>query len=167
MSLHTRLCLAALLVAGVACRPAPSAERSPAASGLSSADEAAVLKVDSDWARAASAGNGKAVAALYTDDAILLPPNEPLKQGAAAKQYWIDFTNGFSGSAELNTTSVEGGGDVAFAVGAYTMALTPKQSGAKPLPKEEGKYIEVMKRQADGSWKIAYDIWNVDAPPAP
>jgi len=34
------------------------------------------------------------------------------------------------------------------------MSLTPKKAGAKPLPTEEGKYIEVLKRQDDGSWKI-------------
>ena len=30
---------------------------------------------------------------------------------------------------------------------------------------DDGKYIEIWKRQADGSWKIAYDIFNSDLPP--
>jgi ketosteroid isomerase-like protein len=46
------------------------------------------------------------------------------------------------------------------------MTLTPKKAGAKPLPPEEGKYVEVLKKQADGSWKIIYDIWNANAPAA-
>jgi ketosteroid isomerase-like protein len=33
------------------------------------------------------------------------------------------------------------------------------------MPAEDGKYIEVMKKQADGSWKIARDIWNMNAAP--
>ena len=66
---------------------------------------------------------------------------------------------------ELNTTSVEGRGDLAYAIGTYRMAVTPKKAGAKPLPVEQGKYVEVMKKQGDGSWKIVYDIWNPDAPP--
>jgi ketosteroid isomerase-like protein len=53
---------------------------------------------------------------------------------------------------------------VASAIGTYTMTLTPRKAGAKPLPTEEGKYIEVLKRQGDGSWKIIYDIWNPNAP---
>ena len=85
-------------------------------------------------------------------------------KGAATKKYWVDFTNGFSGQTELNTMAVEGSGDVAYAVGTYRMALTPKKAGAKPLPVDEGKYIEVLKRQDDGSWKIVYDIWNPSAP---
>jgi ketosteroid isomerase-like protein len=91
---------------------------------------------------------------------------EPMLKGEPAQKYWVDFSNNFSGPAELSTTSVEGRGDLAVAVGTYRMAVTPKKAGAKPLPVEQGKYIEVMKKQPDGSWKIVYDIWNADTPPA-
>ena len=32
---------------------------------------------------------------------------------------------------------------------------------------EKGKYVEVYKKQADGSWKIVEDIHNADAPAKP
>jgi hypothetical protein len=32
---------------------------------------------------------------------------------------------------------------------------------------ERIKGIHVMKRQPDGTWKIAQDVWNSDAPPTP
>lgn len=173
MSHSTRFGLAALLVCGAACQPAPRTETATMAdgsgagpAGLSAQDEAAVRAVDAAWARAASAGDGNAIAALYATDATILPPMEPLRQGEAAKKYWVDFTAGFSGPVELATTAVEGRGDLAYGVGTYRMTLTPKQAGAKPLPTEEGKYVEVLKKQADGSWKIIYDIWNPNAPPA-
>jgi uncharacterized protein (TIGR02246 family) len=173
MSHSTRLGLAALLVLGAACQPAPktettsmAGESAAAPAGLSAQDEAAVRAVDADWARAASAGDGNAIAALYATDATILPPMEPLRQGEAAKKYWVDFTNSFSGPIELTTTAVEGRGDLAYGVGKYRMSVTPKKAGAKPLPIEEGKYVEVFKKQADGSWKIIYDIWSPNAPPA-
>jgi uncharacterized protein (TIGR02246 family) len=173
MSHSTRLGLAALLVLGAACQPAPKAETTSMAgesaaapAGLSAQDEAAVRAVDAEWARAASAGDGNAIAALYATDATILPPMEPLRQGEAAKKYWVDFTNSFSGPIELTTTAVEGRGDLAYGVGKYRMSVTPKKAGAKPLPIEEGKYVEVFKKQADGSWKIIYDIWSPNAPPA-
>jgi ketosteroid isomerase-like protein len=87
-------------------------------------DETAPRAGDAGWARAATAGDGNAIAALYASDATLLPPGEPAFHGEAAT------------------------------------------AGAKPLPVEEGKYIEVLKEQADGSWKIAYDIWSQKSPPA-
>jgi len=165
--------LLALLILGTAChRPKTEtgmvggASEAAAAAGLSDEDKASIRAVDTEWARAAKAGDGAAIAALYTSDAVLLPPGEPIVKGEAANKYWVDFANGFSGPTELNTMVVEGGGGVASAIGTYKMSLTPKKAGAKPLPTEEGKYIEVLKRQDDGSWKIAYDIWNPNAPPA-
>src|SRR6266550_3141383 len=33
---------------------------------------------------------------------------------------------------------------------------------------DRGKYVAVWKKQADGNWKVALDIWNTDLPlPAP
>jgi uncharacterized protein (TIGR02246 family) len=169
----TRLGLVALLTLGAACQPRPRTESAMAEGGtdatganLSDQDKASVRAVDTQWAQAAKAGDGQAIAALYASDAILLPPGEPMVKGEAAKKYWVDFANGFSGSTELNTMAVEGGGDVASAIGTYTMNLTPRKAGAKPLPTEEGKYLEVLKRQDDGTWKIIYDMWSPNAPPA-
>ncbi|HUF35434.1 MAG TPA: SgcJ/EcaC family oxidoreductase [Gemmatimonadales bacterium] len=169
----TRFGLVTLLVLGAACQPAPKTETAalgaeiPAVpAGLSAEDEAAIRAVDAEWARAATAGDAEAVAALYASDATVLPPMQPMLQGDAAKRYWIDFTNGVTGPTELTTTAVDGRGDLAVAVGTYRATLTPKKAGAKPLPTDQGKYLEVLKKQADGSWKIVYDIWNADAPAA-
>jgi uncharacterized protein (TIGR02246 family) len=169
----TRLGLAALLVVCAACQPRSKTETAmasgsseAAAAGLSDEDKASVRAVDADWARAAKAGDGAAIAALYTSDAVLLPPGEPMVKGESAKKYWVDFANGFSGPTELNTMAVEGSGGVASAIGTYKMSLTPRKAGAKPLPTEEGKYLEMLKRQDDGSWKIVYDMWSPNAPPA-
>jgi hypothetical protein len=32
---------------------------------------------------------------------------------------------------------------------------------------EKGKYVTVWKKQANGQWKVAEDIFNADAPPPP
>jgi len=171
----TRFGLVALLVLSAACQPRPKTETAmvgggsdaaAAAASLSDEDKARIRAVDEEWARAAQAGDGEAIAALYAEDAVLLPPGEPIVKGEAAKKYWVDFGKQFSGPTELNTMTVEGSGNVASAIGTYKMTLTPKKAGAKPLPTDEGKYIEVLKRQDDGSWKIIYDMWSPNAPPA-
>jgi uncharacterized protein (TIGR02246 family) len=174
MSHARRWSLAAAFVWSAACNAPPKTETATmggesaaAPAALSAEDEAAVRAVDDAWAKAATAGDGKAIAALYSDDAVLLPPMEPQVQGEAAKQYWMTFADNFSAEAELKTTTLEGRGDLAYSAGTYRMTLTPKKPGAKPMPTEEGKYLEVMKKQADGSWKISHDIWNPNAPPKP
>ena len=32
---------------------------------------------------------------------------------------------------------------------------------------DTGKYVVVFRKQADGAWKVAADIFNSDLPPAP
>ena len=166
--------LAAAFVWTAACNAPPKTETATmggesaaAPAALSAEDEAAVRAVDDAWAKAATAGDGKAVAALYSDDAVLLPPMESAVQGEAARKYWTAFTDNFTAEAELKTTTVEGRGDLAYSAGTYRMTITPKKAGAKPMPTEEGKYLEVLKKQADGSWKITHDIWNQSAPAKP
>jgi uncharacterized protein (TIGR02246 family) len=170
---HSRILLAALLLLSAGCQPRPKetgmadagAAGTASSAALSSADESSIRGLDAAWAKAATAGDGQAIAALYAPDATLLPPGEPMVKGEAAKKYWIDFANGYAGPTELNTESVEGSGDLAYAMGTYRMTLTPKKPGSKPLPTDEGKYVEVLKRQDDGSWKILRDIWNPNARP--
>src|SRR3954469_25964177 len=105
----TRLSLIAFLVLGAACQPRSKAETATASSGseaaaagLSDKDKERVRGGDAEGAPAAQAGEGSAIDALYTADAVLLPPGEPMVKGVAAKRYWVDFANGFSGPTELN-----------------------------------------------------------------
>lgn len=169
--MHRSIRLAiAVLVIVAACRPktetaAVGVEEGAQPAGASAADVTAIHAVDEEWSRAATAGDGNAVAALYAPDATLLPPGEPIKQGEAAKQYWIDYFNTYAGPTKLETSDVTLHGNLAVAVGMYSMSMTDKKPGSKPLPVEEGKYVEVLMKQADGSWKMIYDIWNLNAPP--
>jgi uncharacterized protein (TIGR02246 family) len=161
-----------MLLVSAACNSTPKTESASlggvsesAAAALSAADEAAIRAVDDAWGKAATAGDGNAIAALYTGDPTLYPPMENMVTGEAAKKYFVDFTTAYTVQAQLTTEAVEGNGDLAYASGTYRITATPKKPGAKAMPPEEGKYVEVMKKQADGSWKIARDIWNQNAPP--
>ena len=85
MSHSTGLGAAALLVWIAACQPAAKTETTTMAgdaattaaapAGLSAEDEAAVRAVDAEWARASTAGDGKAVAALYARRRDTPPPH--------------------------------------------------------------------------------------------
>ena len=171
---HSRFGSAMLLISALACQPAPKTEtatlgaasEAAAPAELSAEDEAAVRAVDESWAKAATAGDANAVNALYTADATVLPPGAAGVQGDAAKEFFNGFFNSMAVQVELSTKAVGGRGDLAYATGTYRMTLTLKKPGSKPLPTDEGKYLEVLKKQPDGSWKIAYDIWNSSIPPA-
>ena len=56
-------------------------------------------------------------------------------------------------------------GDHAYSHGNYEYALKPKEGGETVSGK--GKFLTILARQANGSWKIAIDCFNDNAPPAP
>ncbi|NIM47978.1 MAG: hypothetical protein GTO22_01735 [Gemmatimonadales bacterium] len=64
---------------------------------------------------------------------------------------------------EFTITLVEtgGGGDVAYARGTYLLTIAVE--GAEPTT-DTGKYIEIRRKQPDGSWPIAIDMFNSDLP---
>ena len=128
------------------------------------ADVAAVDQVRQQYSIAYNAGDVAALAALYTDDAVLLPPNEVTLTGkdAIRSMYEVTF-NQFTGEHSTTSQEIEVAGDWAFGQGAFRVTFTPKDGG-EPVD-QEGKYIVICQRQPDGSWKIARLIWNNSIPP--
>lgn len=55
-----------------------------------------------------------------------------------------------------------GSGDLAVVRGAFFMLLVPP--GAAAPVADTSKYVEVWRRQADRSWRLAWDIANSDRP---
>lgn len=128
--------------------------------GMQDADRAAIRQGDQDFARLMNAKDMKGVAAVYAEDAIVLPPNEAAVQGRAAIQTWLESFPPVS-NFQVQTQDVEGNGDLAYARGSVSFTLSA--SGAA-LVEERAKYIEIWRKQKDGSWKIMRDIWNSDRP---
>ena len=69
-------------------------------------------------------------------------------------------TPGFSISWKTATVTVSSGGDMAYTTG--TNRVTFNTPDGKPMA-IDGKAVVVWRRQKDGAWKCAVDIWN-DAP---
>jgi ketosteroid isomerase-like protein len=58
---------------------------------------------------------------------------------------------------------VQVAGDWAYSHGNYTMTITPKEGG--PTTYFDGKWLDVLKKQADGSWKVYCDSATDNVPP--
>jgi ketosteroid isomerase-like protein len=130
------------------------------------ADEAAIREADMAWAKVAGAKDLEATLSYYADDAALLPPNEPIATGKeGVRKVWTALMGlpGFAVSWAPVTVEVARSGDLAYTRGTYELSMNnPK---GEPM-KDRGKYIEVWRKQADGKWKVAVDMFNSDLPPA-
>lgn len=146
----------ALALASTACqRPA----QEPA--GLSEEDVASIRASTESFAEAIRAGDWAGATAFYTEDAVFMPPNEPALQGRAAIEAWM---GAFPPLTQFSLTAVEidGRGDLAYVRGTLSMTIMPE--GAPQPIQESGKYIEIRRKQSDGSWLMAVDIFNSDLP---
>ena len=103
--------------------------------------------------------------AYYAEDAVVLPPNGPSVQGWAEMGSWFASAPSIS-DFKPEIIEVDGRGDLAYVRGKYSMMIT--LPGASEPVKDTGKYIEIWRKQTDGSWRVIRDIFNSDLPlPAP
>ena len=129
------------------------------------ADVETIKKLSYEYGATITAGDLEGFLDLFTDDAILMPPNgqmiigkekiRPLVQAIfkAVKETELE---------EITTPSeIEIFGDWAFDLG-----ITTFKSRGKPL-ENTNKYIRIWQKLANGSWKLARVIWNSNnsAPP--
>ncbi len=131
------------------------------------ADESAVRDADAQWAKTAGANDLDGTVSYYTDDASLLPPNAPIATGKQAiRAVWATMlTPDTTVSWQVNKAEVARSGDLAYVMGTYRIAAKNPQGKSQ---EDRGKMVEVWKKQADGKWKTAADIFNSDLPaPAP
>ena len=100
-----------------------------------------------------------ALVQLYTDDVVFMPPNHPVVEGQDGLRKWFDSFPKAS-AFSLSIRDIGGYGDVAYVWGHATMTLH-SEGGAGV--EEAMKYVEVRKKQADGSWLLAVDLFNSDS----
>ena len=127
------------------------------------ADEQAIRALLDGWGKAATAGDVDALMKYYVAEPAKLGPGRPSMEGADAVRSM--FTGVLATAAiktELVPQDIRVSGDLAVARGVQTGTATPKAGG--PPSAIHVKWVGVYARQADGSWRCAYDIWNSDVP---
>ena len=101
---------------------------------------------------AAKQGNWDEVASTYTDDAVLWFPDRTV---VGRQAILADFQRAEPFvTMELFITEIEGRGDLAFVSGYSTRVV----DGGGVV--RGGKYLDIRKRQPDGSWLFYRDMVN-------
>lgn len=118
----------------------------------------AIAAMNARFMAAFRAGDADRMAACYTPDAQVLPPNHPAVRGQAAiAAFWSATLEQGVGGALLETIEVETRGSLAVELGRYEL------SGADGAIIDRGKYV-VSWHEDGTSWRIHRDIWCSDVP---
>ena len=162
MRLPVRVLVIALAIAITAgCGQHSATVETPAALA---ADQATIRAGTVAWTDAYNAGDIDKIVALYTDDAVVMPPNTSLVAGRAAIKDYL--TKDIAAAKAAGLTAKDGVGEVGISGDLAWHAGTSSVVDATGTTVETGKYIEVWHR-SNGHWLMVRDIWNDDAAPTP
>jgi ketosteroid isomerase-like protein len=122
-----------------------------------------VEQVNAKAAKAANTGDLASLLAAYTEDPILLPPDEEIKRGReAVKDFWEGLIAQDLSNLKLETLHLDVAEGLMAEVGRFSFRVRPEGEGATPV---SGTFVVIWKQKPDGSWGWAVDILFSD--PAP
>ena len=136
--------LAALVLASCA-KPADSAKIE------ASAGKVELGQMNRDFAAALNARDAARAASCYAEDAVLVPPGEPIVKGRAnIEAYWkTAIESGGVRDASVETLDAASSGSLGYEIGSFT--LTSNGPNGEPVA-ERGRYVELLRRGPDGKW---------------
>jgi ketosteroid isomerase-like protein len=96
--------------------------------------------------------------------AVLMPPNGEIVRGHTdIEAFWKKLIEqGLNVSTD--TIEASASGSIGYEAGTYELSIQPAEGQAIH---DKGKYVNLMKRGADGHWRMVFDIWNSSLPAAP
>lgn len=124
-------------------------------------EEAAIMKADSTWSALASELKDiDKVVSYWSDDAVLIPPGQPIIKGKEALRKFVEDSKnipGFSISWKSSDIHFSPDGKLAYMYGENLMSMNDSTGNKISIP---GRGYTVWRKEADGNWKCVVDLWN-------
>jgi len=111
--------------------------------------------------KALAEGDIDALMAEIVDDAVWMPPDQATIVGKPAIQAFYEALFEqvtLAGTLSPDNQELQVFGDSAVLRGVLVGTVTPK-AGGEPMP-FANKFVNVLRRESDGSWKHVWDVWN-------
>jgi uncharacterized protein (TIGR02246 family) len=145
------------VLTAAACAAPAKAPDAPAIDASALKD--AIQAREKEWSAAFLAGDGTAIAALYTEDGASIQPVGDAWTGRAAiakgEQMQLD-TIAVTSREDIAEEVIPAGKDHAIEVGHYSYQASSKAT-KKPLS-SSGRYMVLWRKDADGVWRLQRDI---------
>jgi uncharacterized protein (TIGR02246 family) len=107
-----------------------------------------------------------AAAATLSENVVVMVPNQ---NSITGRQAWVEWAEAF-GITEMTRYAitideVEVQGDLGFVRSRYEEAFL--MEGVEELYSDQGKGVQIWKKESDGVWRVAIDCWNSSLPLPP
>lgn len=117
------------------------------------------------WIAAVESEDAATIADIYAEDAIFLPPDQaPLSGRDTIRSLFEAQFGAMDAEYDFSIEQIEVADDWAWRRGSYEVVA--------PLPngdtlRADDKFVDIWRRDEDGRWRIAVDIWNANPEPEP
>ena len=124
------------------------------------AREAEVIRgISAARAKAFNEGDAAGIAKHFADKCFLMAPGGQTKTDPAqVKAYYQAIFDKFTTGLESGYEDVKVDGDLAYGRGFAKVRLKDKVTGEEKT--STAKYLNILEKQSDGTWKTTHDIWN-------
>ena len=127
-------------------------------------DDRGIAEARDAFVAALERGDVHAASEIYVEGARLFAPSAGVIEGRAAiEAFWSAGLRMGITAVELEVVDVERDEGLACEFGRYMLRLEPRD-GASVV--DRGQYVLVHRRQQDGTWLRAVEMFNPDAPAA-
>jgi ketosteroid isomerase-like protein len=120
-----------------------------------------LLERDAEWAAVASTGQDvDRILSYWTDDAQVFAPGLPVLTGKVALRGYVEGAlaiPGFHITWSTSDARLSPDSQLGYLVSTNSLTM-PGQDGKSVTTK--GRALTVWRRDADGEWRCAIDIWN-------
>jgi uncharacterized protein (TIGR02246 family) len=139
-----------------------------AGSTLSASDLAEIKQLHKRYEETWLKGDADGVRRLFTDDCVLFPPHgdKPRLGKKGMNEFWFPPDAPPSQITKLVVTPQDIGGDgqIAYVWGTDEVAWTTVDKGKTTSSSHSGIFLNVLKKQPDGRWKISHHMWDDPVP---
>lgn len=125
-------------------------------------DEAALIRAERDFERAAAERGAAGFASFFAEDAVIMR-EQPVVGPKAIEEARKPFFAVAGNRLQWKPTQVESEHDLGCTLGRYQRTLVDEKGG-KTIG--HGTYITAWRRQPDKSWKVIFDGGMPDPSPA-
>ncbi len=117
-----------------------------------------------EWLDAMAANDAEALGRVAAADVVLMPPHQPPVVGRQGVVAWFAgvVKHARTVSVRIPEREVMVVGDLGIERGSFVWKVAP--TGAAAEVEDRGHFLAIWQRQADGSWKVKYNIWNSTLP---
>lgn len=123
----------------------------------------AVRDIYRKYALAWETGNADLLLSIWDEGGTQMPPGGPsLSKDDLRRILPPQIVQNMVSALNIELDELTILGDFAFARGRYTCDYTKEFA----LPREDGKFLSILKRQVDDTWKFHIDCFNSNSDPA-